>query len=158
MRGDVLTPTIEGGAVRGLAACSCTTAKRMRWAARTPWTTSSVGVLPTIRWQPSRTLAEATWTAGAARRRRASVTCRASRRGEWTHVQGARGGGGDLPWPVRTAPSPAEHLPAVWGSPRSDDCAHGAGRGDCGTCDVRAAIHHACLTLGRRRRGAVTEA
>src|SRR5690606_7010658 len=73
MRGDVLTPTIEGGAVRRLAACSCTTAKRTRWAARTPWTTWSFGVPPTICWRPSRTLAEATWTAGAARRRRASL-------------------------------------------------------------------------------------
>src|SRR5690606_21158054 len=72
MRDDVLTPTIEDDAARRLAAWSCTTAKRTRWAARTPWTTWSFGVLPTICWRPSRTLAEATWTAGAARRRRAS--------------------------------------------------------------------------------------
>src|SRR5690606_28868310 len=69
----VLTPTIEDGAVRRRAAWSCTTAKRTRWAARTAWTTWSFGVLPTICWRPSRTLAEATWTASAARRRRASL-------------------------------------------------------------------------------------
>src|SRR5690606_32945228 len=73
MRDDVLTPTIEDGAVRRLAAWSCTTAKRTRWAARTAWITWSFGVLLTICWRPSRTLAEATWTAGAARRRRASL-------------------------------------------------------------------------------------
>src|SRR5690606_10490928 len=73
MRGDVLTPTLAEGAVRRLAAWSCTTAKRTRWAARTRWTTWSFGVLPTICWRPRRTLAEATWTASAARRRRASL-------------------------------------------------------------------------------------
>src|SRR5690606_18859317 len=73
MRDDVLTPTIEDGAARRRAAWSCTTAKLTRGAARTPWTTWSFGVLPTICWQPSRILAEATWTAGAARRRRASL-------------------------------------------------------------------------------------
>src|SRR5690606_13906387 len=73
MRGDVLTRTIADDAVRRRAAWSCTTAKRTRWAARTAWTTWSFGVLPTICWRPSRTLAEATWTAGAARRRRASL-------------------------------------------------------------------------------------
>src|SRR5690606_29522180 len=73
MRGDVLTPTLADDAVRRRAACSCTTAKRTRWAARTAWTTWSFGVLPTICWRPSRTLAEPTWTAGAARRRRASL-------------------------------------------------------------------------------------
>src|SRR5690606_12039216 len=72
-RGDVPTPTIEVGAVRRPAACSYTTVKRTRWAARTPWTTWSFGVLPTICWRPSRTSVEATWTAGAARRRRASL-------------------------------------------------------------------------------------
>ena len=45
----------------------------MRWAARTAWTTWSFAVLPTICWRPSRTLAEATWTASAASRRRASL-------------------------------------------------------------------------------------
>src|SRR5690606_20922039 len=73
MTGDVLTQTLADGAVRRRAACSCTTAKRTRWAARTPWTTWSFGVLPTICWRPSRTLAEATWTASAARRRRPSL-------------------------------------------------------------------------------------
>src|SRR5690606_2125823 len=73
MRGDVLTRTIADDAVRRLAAWSCTTAKRTRWAARTAWTTWSFGVLPTICWRPSRTLAEATWTAGAARRRESSL-------------------------------------------------------------------------------------
>src|SRR5690606_7196728 len=73
MRGDVPTPTIADDAVRRLAAWSCTTAKRTRWAARTAWTTWSFGVLPTICWRPSRTLADATWTASAARRRRASL-------------------------------------------------------------------------------------
>src|SRR5690606_15325563 len=73
MRDDVLTPTIADDAVRRLADWSCTTAKRTRWAARTPWTTWSFGVLPTVCWRPSRTLAEATWTASAARRRRASL-------------------------------------------------------------------------------------
>src|SRR5690606_20940901 len=73
MRDDVLTPTIEDGAVRRLAAWSCTTAKRTRWAARTAWITWSFGVLLTICWRPSRTLAEATWFAVAPRRPRAPL-------------------------------------------------------------------------------------
>src|SRR5690606_5701801 len=41
MRGDVLTRTIADDAARRLGAWSCTTAKRTRWAVRTPWPTWS---------------------------------------------------------------------------------------------------------------------
>src|SRR5690606_30445701 len=110
MRGDVLTPTIEGGVVRRLAAWSCTTAKRTRWAARTAWTTWSSGVLPTICWRPSRILAEGTWTAGAARRRRASLsgkdlTSRAVQQ-DLTLRRGQRSEAGPKP---RRGPNPQHH-------------------------------------------------
>src|SRR5690606_4826375 len=112
MRDGVPTPTIEDGAVRRLAACSCTTAKRTRWAARTPWTTWSFAVLPTICWRPSRTLAEATWTASAARRRRAAPArhdrgdegADGSRDAERSAVRGRSAllGEGTAPWTLRT--------------------------------------------------------
>ena len=95
MRDDVLTPTIEDGAVRRLAAWSCTTAKRTRGAARTAWTTWSSGVLPTICWRPSRTWPKphgAQAREGAAEPRCAGRCRRASLRGKVPPSLAAREG------------------------------------------------------------------
>src|SRR5690606_3702660 len=122
-----------------------------------PYTTLFRSVLPTICWRPSRTLAEATWTAGAARRRRASLrgkdlTSRAVEP-DLTLQRSQRSRAG--PSPATGAEPPTSRSTAHAGAGDRDlESACRAGAGTCDLATARRASAGTCDLAATRRAGA----